>query len=762
MERFFKIFSFVFILGSSLQITAQSYKLIKGSKVEWLDASNHWVEIIPMAGNHSVLSKDAFVRSQHDFEVRDQKTGAVKKCGPAPKGERLMTLIAKGYKSKIIPGTASTQPRGKTEITPITESEEAVVFSNFHYLLVDINHFEDHHWDSLKVPHTDIDTLDTALSREMVPSNNYILRNRTILNRPESTISDSIRYHLDKLANAVRRNSKDIVLLYFASHGESSRNGEYNIIVSDSKYDTLSNKITNAITADELNKYVKRMTDRGARVMVFVDACRAGSLINALDGNSIVGSIYYLSTDSKNNAYAYDGKSRFAEALINAVSGKECYYFTDNKVYPVNLDKYIRGYAENDSLSQYPQMMNNIISGSDLLWIIKPKSELFTLEQKAEEGDVYALIKLGDLYYYGSEKFSLPCDSKRAYNIFKQAYEKYKSPRAAAKLGVFYFYGSDAVLQDYEKSIFYFQESVKGDDNLGKYYLSVCYAKGKGTTKDENKSKEIYGSISLFDEDVVNAFASEGVTYKLEKMNLADKFETKYVTWTEIGDGRGNYWRPKKKKKKELYWLVNNLGAIGVKDNNDFTSYWTDPIQVWRKREIQSLEDRIRSEQSSEAMVRLGEMYLEADKPETNLEEASKLFTKAANLGNPEAIFMLGYCYEMGYGVKQDFAMAKDCYIRANNKGILAATFRLGCLYYVGDEYLPQNYSIAANYWQKSAKKKGAVISQYNFGICCIKGIGVNKNEKEGLKWIKRAAKYGYKRAVDYLNEKSALYRTSR
>lgn len=754
MEKVSKIVSFLFAVACSIQISAQSYKLIKGNKVERLNTSNEWVEVIPMAGENSVLNKDAFVKTQQSFEVRDQKTGAVKKCGPAPKGERLMTLIARGYKSKIIPGTASTQPRGNTELSPIIKAVGAPIFPNFHYLLVDINHFEDHHWDSLKVPHTDIDTLDMALQKEMVPSNNYILRNRGILNSPESTITDSIRYHLNKLSNDVRKNGNDIVMLYIASHGESSRNGEYNIIASDSKYDSVNKDITNAIKAKELNTFVRRMTEKGARVMVFVDACRAGSLINALDGNSITGSIYFLSTDSKNNAYAFDGKSRFAEALINAISGKECYYFTDNKVFPVSLDKYIRGYAENDSLAQYPQMMNNIISGSDLLWMIKPKSELFSLEHKAKEGDVDSMIKLGDIYYYGSEKFNLPNNNKLAYDLYKQAYDSNKSPKAAAKLGVQYFYGSDMMLQNYDKAFLYFNEAAAEGDNLGRYYMSVCYAKGKGTAKDVKKSEEIYASISLFDKDVINGFAREGVTYKLERMNLDEKFKTKYVTQIVRGytDGTGHTRFPKekeKKKKKQLYWLVNNAGVVGVKDNNKNTQYWEDPFTGWNKQIITDLKNRINSEQSSEAMVELGEIYLK-----DNPNEAAKLFTKAANLGNSLGVYWLGFCYEMGYGVERNFAKAEECYVRANKKGKLAATYRLGCLHYEGDGYLPQDYAAAANYWLQGAKKKVA-ISQYNYGVCCINGIGVNKNEKEGLKWIKKAAKYGNKQALDYLKKKS-------
>lgn len=750
MGKLFKIISLLLFFGYTIQISAQSYKLIKGNRVERLSSNNQWVKIIPMAGELSMLDKDAFVRTQHAFEVRDNKTGAVKKCGPSPKGERLITLIARGYKSKIIPGTASTQPRGALQLAPVVEAKEAKTFSNFHYLLVDISHFDDNHWDSLKVPHADMDMLDMALKNEMVPNNNYILRNNSILNTPESTMSDSIICHLEKLANAVKSNGNDIVMIYIASHGESDRSGEYNIIATDSKYDSISKSISDAISAQRLNTFVKRMTEKKARVMIFLDACHAGSLINALDGNSIVGSIYFMSTDSKNNAYAYDGKSRFAEALINAASGKECYYFVDNKVFPVNLDKYIRGYAENDSLAQYPQMMNNIIDKNDLLWIIKPKGELFALEQKVEAGDVEAMIKLGDMYYLGSDKYGLASNDKQAYYLYKQAYESNKSPKASAKLGMLYYYGTDVVLQDLEKAYLYFQESANNGDDLGKYYLSVCYAKGKGITKDIKKSKDIYSSISLFDEDVISAFSCEGVTYKLEKMNLDDKFETRYVTSIHYEDGQGNSWVPKKKKKL-WYWLVNNYGAIGVKDNNNNTEYWSDPIQVWRKQEINDLKNLIRSEESSDAMVRLGEIYLEANKSDANPREAAKLFTKAANLGNPEGLFMCGYCYEMGYGVERNFAIAEECYIRSSKKGVDAADFRLGCLYYVGDDFLPQNYTVAANYWQQSARKKSGVISKYNYGICCIKGIGVIKNEEEGIRWIKKAAKLGYKRATEFL-----------
>ena len=49
--------------------------------------------------------------------------------------------------------------------------------------------------------------------------------------------------------------------------------------------------------------------------------------------------------------------------------------------------------------------------------------------------------------------------------------------------------------------------------------------------------------------------------------------------------------------------------------------------------------------------------------------KALPLLQKAANAGNTEAMYNLGYLYELGQGVAQDFGKAYEWYQKAANAG---------------------------------------------------------------------------------------------
>ena len=57
---------------------------------------------------------------------------------------------------------------------------------------------------------------------------------------------------------------------------------------------------------------------------------------------------------------------------------------------------------------------------------------------------------------------------------------------------------------------------------------------------------------------------------------------------------------------------------------------------------------------------------------------AFEWFLKSANLGNAYGMHGVGCCYETGEGVKQDSEKAYECYLKAVEKGVPDAQFRVG------------------------------------------------------------------------------------
>ncbi len=92
---------------------------------------------------------------------------------------------------------------------------------------------------------------------------------------------------------------------------------------------------------------------------------------------------------------------------------------------------------------------------------------------------------------------------------------------------------------------------------------------------------------------------------------------------------------------------------------------------------------------------------------QNKFQEASKLFLKAAQAGDAESAYILGYLYTGGIGVKPDLKESVKWYKIAAKKGHTNAQVNLGWAY-IGGQGVKVDYKKAA-FWVKKAKDKGSV-----------------------------------------------------
>ena len=111
---------------------------------------------------------------------------------------------------------------------------------------------------------------------------------------------------------------------------------------------------------------------------------------------------------------------------------------------------------------------------------------------------------------------------------------------------------------------------------------------------------------------------------------------------------------------------------------------------------------------------------------------------KAAEQGNPSALFMLGYCYYNGHGVTKDLKEAVKWFEKAAETGMAYAQAVLGNLYYSGD--VGKKDTIKAIEWFRKAAEQGLPSAMRFIGICYYNGHGVTKDLKEAVKWFEKAA----------------------
>ena len=117
----------------------------------------------------------------------------------------------------------------------------------------------------------------------------------------------------------------------------------------------------------------------------------------------------------------------------------------------------------------------------------------------------------------------------------------------------------------------------------------------------------------------------------------------------------------------------------------------------------------------------------------------------AAEQGNAEAQFSLGWVYSTGSGVPKDDGKAVEWYRKAAEQGYALAQSNLGVMYVEG-RGVPQD-NVKAVEWYRKAAEQGNALAQSNLGLMYAKGRGVPKDEGKAAEWFRKAAEQGHARA---------------
>ena len=109
----------------------------------------------------------------------------------------------------------------------------------------------------------------------------------------------------------------------------------------------------------------------------------------------------------------------------------------------------------------------------------------------------------------------------------------------------------------------------------------------------------------------------------------------------------------------------------------------------------------------------------------------------AAN-GDAHAQYELGFMYDRGNGVPQDFKEAASWYGKAAEQGNASAQFYLGHMYDLG-KGVTQDYKQAAAWYSKAAEQ-GVTMAQLNLGFLYEHGQGVPVDMVQAYKWYSLAS----------------------
>jgi len=322
------------------------------------------------------------------------------------------------------------------------------------------------------------------------------------------------------------------------------------------------------------------------------------------------------------------------------------------------------------------------------------------LRKQAEQGQSLAQYRLG--IAYSDSGWLVEQDYKEAVKWFRKA--SLNRSDARARLGLAYFYG-EGVEQSYEEAVNWFKKAIEleeiegalyvrmirscdgevedegsldrcfkpydkkvglesaraygplgaSDADSAKFFLSICYASGKGVERDCEKAKDLYREL-YYGED------SRGYEFDDKYIDrVDDEGKAKwYRKSAESGDPHAQY------NLGLVYW--NHRPCFGEEDNPNFRR---EAVKWFRKA---AASEKVNNYEFKEAKAKkkaeyhLGLAYLWGEGVEEDSEEGVKWIRKSAESGYPQAQFLLGQIYHEGELVEKNYEEAKKWYEKAAKK----------------------------------------------------------------------------------------------
>jgi len=119
-----------------------------------------------------------------------------------------------------------------------------------------------------------------------------------------------------------------------------------------------------------------------------------------------------------------------------------------------------------------------------------------------------------------------------------------------------------------------------------------------------------------------------------------------------------------------------------------------------------------------------------------DMKNAVPLLKKAAEMGQPEAQYNYGYCYQQGIVVKKNDSIANIWLLKSAKQGLLDAQFKIAYSYATG-RGVPKDDK-QAFYWTLKCAEQNDPECMFNVVSGYQEGVGTNKNLDSMLVWAIR------------------------
>lgn len=254
----------------------------------------------------------------------------------------------------------------------------------------------------------------------------------------------------------------------------------------------------------------------------------------------------------------------------------------------------------------------------------------FWYRKAAEQGYAAAQYDLGDLYFFGH---GVPVDYVQGVTWFRKAAEQ-GYPAAQTDLAHFYLTGKYKP-QDYAQAVYWYSTAARRGNPDGQAVLATLYEEGRGVPQSYTEAY-FWMSLAAANRELVGTYSFLAKEHADERDRIAT-----HLTSAEL----------LKVQDRTLKWAADQATQQSEDDFDEM------------KRELQDSQQFSHLKEKAEAgsameQYQVGYCYEKGDQVPQDYVQAAKWYRKSADQGFAAAQYSLGMLYERNLGVPQDFEKA--------------------------------------------------------------------------------------------------------
>ena len=401
-----------------------------------------------------------------------------------------------------------------------------------------------------------------------------------------------------------------------------------------------------------------------------------------------------------------------------------------------------------------------------MLFAVNGDSIADSLREKAQSGDIFSQLKLGEEFLYGRNRSQ---NLNLAFYYFNMAANQ-GSLEGNFFCGFCHEYGYGVVKNEILAYQFY-EKAIALDE--AKFKVALILERGVRGAKIDNK---YYPSIEM-DKERAKKLLDELILkkYPPAMVSMADKIlknknltleDQKFVfellsEAAEKRDVQGKrllidcylYGIGTAKDEEKAFLLAKELHALKVSGTAvKLASFYEQGIGTFPDmNEAIKFYLEAQIEGDSFASVKIAEQYLSGFYLPADLEKALAILHAEMKNNNPTAIKLLADCFAKGIGLDKDEKTAFLFYLRAAGMGEVDAQYELAKCFREGKGTQIDVGAVA--FWLKQGSALGSLKCVRELGECYLAGYGVEKDLKMAQKLLLECAKKGDNKAQKILRE---------